>query len=155
MGKYDPLRRYLEGLETESWDARFSDVEKVLGFAIPDSATRHSAWWANETHGSHSHARSWQDAGWATRNVDLRGKRVRFERGRRRTVKDDAPTGSGRWPGPDLWEQARQISGIKERDKLIEAALLALIQREAGRQLIALGGTMPDAEAPPRERPFG
>ena len=52
-----------------------------------------------------------------------------------------------------LVEQAKDITGITDEDALIEAGLLALIQREAGRRLIAMGGTMPDAWVPPRERP--
>ncbi|MCL4672583.1 MAG: type II toxin-antitoxin system VapB family antitoxin [Sphingomonadaceae bacterium] len=46
------------------------------------------------------------------------------------------------------------MSGIDDRDLLLEKALSELIQREAGRRLIEMGGTMPDFEPAPRERPF-
>ena len=36
---------------------------------------------------------------------------------------------------------------------LVKAGLEALIAREVGRRLIALGGTQPDFEAGPRRRP--
>ena len=41
-----------------------------------------------------------------------------------------------------------------QAERLIEEALLALIQREVARKLIAMGGTMPDFAPAPRERPF-
>lgn len=51
-----------------------------------------------------------------------------------------------------LVEEARRLSGIKEKTALIRAGLEALIARETGRRLAALGGTQPDFEAAPRER---
>ena len=52
----------------------------------------------------------------------------------------------------DLLEKARQATGIREKTALVHAGLEALIQREAGRRLIALGGTMPGLKAVPRRR---
>lgn len=155
MGKYEPLTRYLERLPQESWDARFGDVEEVLGFPLPPSAHRYQAWWANQEAG-HSQTKGWREAGWETSNVDLAAKRIRFERRRRRKPATSDAKGSD-LTNPsksELWERARRLSGIEDREKLIEAALIALIRREAAKGLIALGGTMPDASAPPRERPF-
>lgn len=51
-----------------------------------------------------------------------------------------------------LVAEARRLSGIKEKTALIRAGLEALIARETGRRLAALGGTQPDFEAAPRER---
>lgn len=50
--------------------------------------------------------------------------------------------------------EAQQLTGISERSALIREALKALIARENALRIIALGGTDPDAEAPPRRR-FG
>ena len=52
----------------------------------------------------------------------------------------------------DLLERARELTGIKRKTDLLHADLESLIQREAGRRLIALGGSMPDAKAAPRRR---
>jgi len=52
----------------------------------------------------------------------------------------------------DLLKTAQEYTGIKERTALIRAALTTLIQVEAARRLIALGGSDPDAEAAPRRR---
>jgi Arc/MetJ family transcription regulator len=51
-----------------------------------------------------------------------------------------------------LLEEARRLTGINEKTALIRAGLEALIAREIGRRLAALGGTQPDFEAAPRRR---
>jgi len=53
----------------------------------------------------------------------------------------------------DLVETAKSFSGIEETSMLIKTALTQFVQREAGRRLAALGGTMPDLEYPRRRRP--
>lgn len=52
-----------------------------------------------------------------------------------------------------LVERARRLTGIMEKTALVHAGLQALITREAGRRLAALGGTMPDLTPAPRRRP--
>jgi Arc/MetJ family transcription regulator len=52
----------------------------------------------------------------------------------------------------ELLAKARDYSGEKEKTKLLHLGLEALIQREVANRLVALGGTMPDLEAPPRRR---
>ena len=51
-----------------------------------------------------------------------------------------------------LLEQARKATGIAEKTALVHAGLKELIAKAAARRLAALGGTMPDAKAPPRRR---
>jgi Arc/MetJ family transcription regulator len=51
-----------------------------------------------------------------------------------------------------LLEKARRLTGVTEKTALVHAGLEALIAREAARRLAAMGGTMPDAAAPPRRR---
>jgi Arc/MetJ family transcription regulator len=46
----------------------------------------------------------------------------------------------------DLLKEAQEYSGLTERTALLREALRALIQREAGRRLLALAGTMPELE---------
>ena len=52
----------------------------------------------------------------------------------------------------ELVKTAQEFTGIEEKTALVREALKALIEREAGRHLIALGGTMPDLEDIPRRR---
>ncbi|MFB9951300.1 type II toxin-antitoxin system VapB family antitoxin [Rhizobium puerariae] len=51
-----------------------------------------------------------------------------------------------------LVARAQEVTGIKERSALLKEALTRLIQDEAARRLIMLGGSAPDAKAPPRRR---
>jgi len=151
MGKYEPLARYLRSRDDDSWSATFADIERALGFELPRSAREHRAWWANQKDGNHSQAAGWQTAGWETRDVDLRRGLVRFERRSHSPVSGRPAAEAG---GADLWEKAEAVTGIADRDELIERALLALIQREAAQALIRLGGSDPNAKAAPRERPW-
>jgi hypothetical protein len=151
MGKYEPLALYLESMAGEIWDARFAEIERVLGFPLPRSAHDHPAWWANQEPG-HSQTQGWRSAGWETSRVDLAAKKVRFRRSGRTPTRTAEPSRSSS-AAEALFEKARRLTGIEDRDALIEAALTALIRREAAKQLSALGGMMPDLTVPPRQRP--
>jgi Arc/MetJ family transcription regulator len=52
----------------------------------------------------------------------------------------------------ELLARAEQLTSLHEKSALIREALKALIEREAARRLARLGGSVPDAEAPPRRR---
>ena len=52
-----------------------------------------------------------------------------------------------------LVERARELTGIREKTALVRAGLEALIAREAGKRLAALGGTQPKLADVPRRRP--
>jgi hypothetical protein len=50
-------------------------------------------------------------------------------------------------------EDLRESTGIKETSALVRQALIEMRQRVAAQRLAALGGTMPELNAPPRRRP--
>lgn len=52
-----------------------------------------------------------------------------------------------------LIERARELTGIQEKTALVRAGLEALIAREAGKRLAALGGSHPEMTNIPRRRP--
>lgn len=52
----------------------------------------------------------------------------------------------------ELLAKAEKLTGTKERSRLIRDALEALVRQESARRLAALGGSDPQAAAPPRER---
>ena len=52
-----------------------------------------------------------------------------------------------------LLDRARELTGIREKTALVRAGLEALIAREAGKRLAALGGTQPTMASVPRRRP--
>ncbi len=53
----------------------------------------------------------------------------------------------------DLVATAQEYTGILEKSALVREALNALVQREAARRLVKLGGSQPDFRAAPRRRP--
>ncbi|MGH7551739.1 MAG: type II toxin-antitoxin system VapB family antitoxin [Longimicrobiales bacterium] len=52
----------------------------------------------------------------------------------------------------DLIREAQRLTGLKERTAVVHAGLRALIERESARRLARLGGSEPQAKAPPRRR---
>lgn len=52
----------------------------------------------------------------------------------------------------ELVKKAMRDTGIKEKTTLLHEGLRSLIQREAARRLILLGGSQPDFEAGRRRR---
>jgi Arc/MetJ family transcription regulator len=52
----------------------------------------------------------------------------------------------------ELLAKAKSYTQIDETSAIIREALKALIQRESSRRLMLLGGSDPDAKAPPRRR---
>jgi hypothetical protein len=80
-GKYAPLYRHLSRLSGEEWRTTFTEIEKVLGFKLPDSARIHRPWWANQgEQGGHSHALAWEMAGWKTSQVQMADEKLVFVR---------------------------------------------------------------------------
>ncbi len=52
----------------------------------------------------------------------------------------------------NLLQRARELTGIQEKTALVRSGLQALIAREAGKRLAALGGTQPKMANIPRRR---
>ena len=145
MSRYQPLSDFLTAQKSGQWDASFAEIEALLGFALPPSAYKYRAWWANQNGEGHSQKLGWRSAGWRTAQLDLERRRVTFKR----EGEDRQYTLDLNAVGDDLIRQASELTGIRDRDELVREALRALIVREAGRRLIRLGGTMPDLKAPP------
>ena len=53
----------------------------------------------------------------------------------------------------ELVADAQEITGISDKSNLLRYALKTLVEREAARRLILLGGSDPEAKAAPRWRP--
>jgi Arc/MetJ family transcription regulator len=53
----------------------------------------------------------------------------------------------------ELLDEARRITGMKERTALIHEGLRALIERESARRLARLGGSEGQLHPVPRRRP--
>ena len=151
MGKYEPLTDHLKGRDPAEWAPSFAEIEAILGFPLPASARKYREWWGNQAGAGHSQARGWQDAGWRVWKVDLDEERVVFQRPGSNRVREEAQPFVGE---EDLFDVAAGYLGTRDREKIVQAALKAFCEREAGRRLARLGGTMPDLKMPPRRR-FG
>jgi len=53
----------------------------------------------------------------------------------------------------ELLQRAQEYTGIEEKSTVVNAALKALVEREAARRLARLGGCAPDLKPIPRRRP--
>ena len=71
--KYQKLTEYLASIDDTEWEATFEQIERVLGFRLPESARQHQAWWSNQMR---SQSLGWQLAGWKTTALDLENERV-------------------------------------------------------------------------------
>lgn len=80
MSKYEPLRRYLEGRSTQMVSMTFAEIEKVLGFKLPESQ-RYPAWWSNNPT-NNVMTNEWLAAGYKTEQVDIEGRKLVFRRTR-------------------------------------------------------------------------
>lgn len=54
-----------------------------------------------------------------------------------------------------LLEEARRLTGVREKTALVHEGLRALIERESARRLARLGGTEPDLKPVRRRRAAG
>jgi hypothetical protein len=84
MSKYDPLHDFLVNIPSGVFEKNltFDEIEKILGFRLPQSALNHRAWWENPTSSDyHPYAQSWLTAGWKVANVNQSEKWVQFQRG--------------------------------------------------------------------------
>ena len=82
LRKYQALQMHLKRRNGRPEMLTFEDIEQIIGKALPQSATKHRAFWANDNEGYHSHARSWMGAGYRVAYVDREERVVRFERTR-------------------------------------------------------------------------
>ncbi len=79
MSKYAPLTDHLNQHQGERWRARFSEIERVLGFQLPKSARHYPAWWANDARQGRQ-CMAWISVGWITQELDLGSEAVTFRR---------------------------------------------------------------------------
>jgi hypothetical protein len=75
-GKYRPLWEWLVRQDRRPISVTFSDIERVLGFQLPDSCRSHVPHW--HSYDGSAVARAIIDAGWRARQVQLNSGTVTF-----------------------------------------------------------------------------
>lgn len=79
MSKYADISVYLlQQDKSKPHTVHFSEIERIIGAKLPESARLYQAWWANQSGSGHSQAMSWCSVGWNTKNVDLENQQVTF-----------------------------------------------------------------------------
>lgn len=77
--KYEPLLNYLRRSDRAEVTLTFSDIEAILGDALPTSARRQKAWWSNRTKGA-LQATAWMSAGYLAEAIDISQETVTFRK---------------------------------------------------------------------------
>jgi len=101
MSKYDALQHYLEKSQKQNVTLSYDEIEEILGFSLPASASKHRPWWGN---GGHSQARAWLNAEYEVASVDL-GRSVTFVVRRR----------PGELGSEGMREPTNDFSGLRDR----------------------------------------
>lgn len=76
--KYDLLMLHFEKLKNNKVVLTYDDIEKIIGFKLPNSAYQYSAYWGVSK--THSITRSWVENGWKKTKLKL-GEYVEFTKG--------------------------------------------------------------------------
>lgn len=90
MGKYEPLKEFLEAQERDRVPMTFTEIEKVLGDKLPASKNSR-AWWSNNP-ANNVMTREWLEAGFRAEAVDLESGKLVFVRETRRSPSKAAAT---------------------------------------------------------------
>jgi DNA-binding transcriptional regulator YiaG len=77
--KYFPLFLRLQQADGAPLTLHLTEIEQLLGTALPGSARTRTGWWSNRSKGA-VQATAWMDAGYHVKNVDLAAGTVYFER---------------------------------------------------------------------------
>ncbi|MCG6537142.1 MAG: hypothetical protein L7F78_21140 [Syntrophales bacterium LBB04] len=105
MTRYEPLRQYLECIQPaiSEESLSFSEIERILGSRLPNSAYEYRAWWSNPSSpADHPHAQSWLKAGWIVDTVNQKDRWVRFRRTRSRIGEERVSLAVDTPPSPSL-----------------------------------------------------
>ena len=81
MGKYSPLRTFLETQGEDRIAMSFDEIERLLGETLPASK-KYPAWWSNNP-SNNPMTKEWLAAGFETGDVDVAGETVTFRRAER------------------------------------------------------------------------
>jgi hypothetical protein len=125
MSKYEPLRAYLERQRFDEVPMTFAEIEKVIGFNLPERSQRNRAWWSNNASNSVM-TKAWLEAGYRTERVDMAGRKLVFKR-----VSDRRNQKQGGAP-PSVASSGRREPGVERKPHPLFGALAGLAKTAAG-----------------------
>ncbi|WP_157763889.1 DUF7662 domain-containing protein [Paraburkholderia aromaticivorans] len=116
MSKYAPLADYLRNLDRNEVTLSFDEIERILGFSLPPTASRFRPYWSNSGVKDGHPGRLWRDAGWRQVRIDLTGRHVSFRRADAMTSDLESKT------IPDRSEDQPSATGLTRRhERFLEA----------------------------------
>jgi len=83
MAKYDPLARHLAANCARSLMLSFSDIERIIGTPLPQSARSRREWWWNDPNissSTHVQCHAWMKTRYQVHTVDFGLETVTFRR---------------------------------------------------------------------------
>lgn len=107
MGKYDPLRTFLQDQPGERVPVTFAEIERLIGSPLPNSK-RYPAWWSNNP-SNNVMTKVWLDAGYVTEQVDTEAGRLVFRRAAQGAPSRTQPR-TGPFPGFGCMQGTLHIS---------------------------------------------
>jgi hypothetical protein len=81
--KYDQIANHLRHQPGPSCEMRFSQIEAILGCALPPSARAWTTWWRGTPSNSPTHVQAkygWYAAGWSVEEVSIEDEVVKFRK---------------------------------------------------------------------------
>jgi len=78
MSKYNPLFENLSARTDDYLPMTFGEIERILGFDLPQSKI-YPAWWSNNT-SNNVMTKAWLEAGYKTESVDIASEKLVFRR---------------------------------------------------------------------------
>lgn len=78
MTEYSPLRDFLLRSSATTVTLRLTQIEEILGAALPASARKYREFWNNGLRNGGGHSASWLKIGWKTSGVDLADEIITF-----------------------------------------------------------------------------
>ena len=86
MRKYEPLGRYLSGLDKRCETLSFVRIEEIIRSSLPSSAKKYREWWANDRTSHYQSFDGWLSVGWRVKSIDMDREKVVFKKTLKRNV---------------------------------------------------------------------
>ena len=88
----------------------FADIEKVIGFKLPEKSQSHRAWWSNNPSNSVM-TKAWLAAGYKTERVDMVGRKLVFKRTAHRAERRPEAPNAGQGSAPTSARKPHPLFG--------------------------------------------
>ncbi len=124
---YTAFANYLATAEVEHLRFTFEEIEEIYQRALPPTARKFRAWWANSrTDDTHSWAHKWLAAGWERRSLDMASGVVFFskvaasEHVEQTSTTSNAIATANSWTRAELYASVEAYLDMLDKDRALE-----------------------------------